>query len=654
MPLDFIDIKNYSQEFVVVSSLVDEDDKSSKSPIYSNGHLKSLNYAPRSTSANSPIPSNKVVLRAFTPNVRSNELAIEMKRASKRFLLNGQLENDISLWGNDTKLDMEELHQQFLDKRKKLIENLKAMKNNNNNNEKNNENQNDIISHISSGDSTSTTGTGLDTDRKKKKHFKRLYNVSSASTNGVNALLNKVETDSKTKNTLKNLNKFVEGYSNRKIMAHWDIVESKYKSSIHFQVVMERGQDGLSYPVKHKVLHLSAVTMMLCSEEIKIKHKELAKLYKDLGFTTEQTDLSRKIAALKLVLRTIDDPNSRMRYTALLEKLLAGGEPNISLAQLKTKIFPTDPLEYKRAVDTIEKERTMRLMQLVEDRRLKAEMQAKTERRIAKSAAEFEIDLKTIQYAKGPLVEHRRMVLIGVIEFARAVLYDAANSVVGGVDPEVVELIGPDMFPGKIGAAVMTKQLTEPRLSGGPLVLNNQLSSFAEDPAEHLATGDRIYLSGNPTVLTLLRQCVASGKGLNGTAFGDVVELLQALASTNIAAYFRGFNRRWRYRAAKNMWTSREHRRVVQMFADWKKTTKYMTAIKKHCWRKIKGWQSLLRRNKRRREIFRIVFWPFYVWRYIFLFDTLDNYCLFEKCLFFYLDDTQQPGEELKKKLSFS
>jgi len=507
------------------------------------------------------------------------------------------------LWSHNNDDDMEKIHQRLL-----LGENSE------NDLKSGSEDSNDELSSVNIGkvNDANISESPMITSKKNTPRVKRLYTVNVAS--GSSELISGVDTDSKTKITLKNLNKFVEGYSNRKIMAHWDIIESKYKLSLHYQVVMERGKDGLSYPVKHKIIHLSALTLLLCSEEFKIRHKELSKLYAELGFTQEQTDHSRKVAAFKLILRAIDDPKKRARYTASLDALISKGEPSVSLTQLRTKVFPTDPIQYKKAVDTIEKERTMRVMQMVEDRKLKQEMQAKTEKRIAKAVADFDADIKSLQFSRGHVTRDRAEVLRSVLDFAKSVVYDEISMVAGGVDPEVVDLLGIDVFPGRDELLSDDKAETQKKKTMA-FRLSTDSGTNQTDSLSEQSQAPELRLSGSPSMIELLKQCVASGKGLNGLAFGDVIEIVQALASTSIQAKYRGYRRGWRYRAAKKMWLTREHALVKNSYLEWHNVAVYFTAIKNYCMRKITAWRYLVKRNRERRETYRVCFWPFWVWR---------------------------------------
>ena len=49
------------------------------------------------------------------------------------------------------------------------------------------------------------------------------------------------------------------------------------------------------------------------------------------------------------------------------------------------------------------------------------------------------------------------------------------------------------------------------------------------------------------TALILIREVVSYGKGLNGLAYRDVVEMLQAYSSTILQARVRCFQKRWKF-----------------------------------------------------------------------------------------------------------
>ena len=118
----------------------------------------------------------------------------------------------------------------------------------------------------------------------------------------------------------------------------------------------------------------------------------------------------------------------------------------------------------------------------------------------------------------------------------------------------------------------------------------------------------------NLSLINLIREVVKYGKGLNGMAYRDVIELIQAYSSTRLQAIFRGFKRRWRYAIARNKWRAIFGEVKMRHFGAWSVFIRHVYDTRGYCWRKLVAWRVYSRNAKRRREHFRINFWPFYVW----------------------------------------
>ena len=97
-------------------------------------------------------------------------------------------------------------------------------------------------------------------------------------------------------------------------------------------------------------------------------------------------------------------------------------------------------------------------------------------------------------------------------------------------------------------------------------------------------------------------------------AYRDVIELLQCYAATRLQAFFRAYKRRWRYAIARVKWTKIFLAVKLLHFKTWSVFIRHVYDTRNFCWRKLVAWHVYTRNAKRRRERFRINFWPFYVW----------------------------------------
>ena len=125
---------------------------------------------------------------------------------------------------------------------------------------------------------------------------------------------------------------------------------------------------------------------------------------------------------------------------------------------------------------------------------------------------------------------------------------------------------------------------------------------------------DPVTKRQGPTILNLIREVVTYGKGLNGMAYRDVIETLQAYAVTRVSALFRRNKRHWRYRAARILWRAKFREIKLSFLRAWYVYVKHVFDTKTCCFRKVVGWHFYTRRAILRREHFKIAFWPFYVW----------------------------------------
>ena len=125
----------------------------------------------------------------------------------------------------------------------------------------------------------------------------------------------------------------------------------------------------------------------------------------------------------------------------------------------------------------------------------------------------------------------------------------------------------------------------------------------------------KVLLCGPPVILSVLRDMVSYGRGLNGMSYQEAVTILQYVSATKIITLFRCHRKRWRYNTARVLWRRKdlELQRVYHLY--WKTFVTHVLDNRKYLWRKLKAWKFYTKRIKRRQNIFRVTFWPFYTWR---------------------------------------
>lgn len=125
----------------------------------------------------------------------------------------------------------------------------------------------------------------------------------------------------------------------------------------------------------------------------------------------------------------------------------------------------------------------------------------------------------------------------------------------------------------------------------------------------------KVLLCGPPVILSVLRDMVSFGRGLNGMSYQEAVTILQYVSATKIMTLFRCHRKRWRYNTARVLWRRKdlELQRVYHLY--WKAFVTHVLDNRNYLWRKLKAWKFYTKRIKRRQNIFRVTFWPFYTWR---------------------------------------
>ena len=413
-----------------------------------------------------------------------------------------------------------------------------------------------------------------------------------------------------TKAKLMNLNKFVMAHTTRKVKGGWDFVDNKFQSSPSYESVMVKDSSGIASAVRVKTIPLSALTMVLCSMQVQLNQKQLIALYEGLDIDEARTIISCKIAARKLILSTSTNPDTHQLCSGEIKELAVDGDPMIRIDKFKDQIFSLQPAEREQEFKMIEKQRAERVGLLYEEKKRKREALQKAEARKNKAVYDFENNLGGIQYARGVMSKERLGRLRDLIGYCHRTSIEAYQQSLVTVNPAVIELLGDDMFPSLTDSSVdpfgpdATEEifLQALKLSGVETVIK---------PPETF----RIDLVGNPNLMNLFRKTVALGKGLYGMSNSDVVELLQCYASCLLGAVFRGYSRRWRYQAARRLWRQMDHVMKSKVFLAWKKDVRYCILVRETCLRKFTAWKYMSTRATFRRKLFRICFWPFFVWR---------------------------------------
>jgi hypothetical protein len=487
----------------------------------------------------------------------------------------------------------------------------------------------------------------------------------------------KVELTSKARGALLNLGKFVQGHSNRKVMIAWTTIESRFQKSSHRKIETVKDANGFTHPVKYNALYLSALTGTLCSSQVRCSYKDLDALYKGFGMTDDDIFKSRRLAALRIVLGPTNGKGLRQEEELLeeLRELMSEEEPLVTQEQVMDAVFPKDPRQRQKELDSLEAEKSAFIKRMLAEKAKKEELKQAAEMRMSKMITDFDRTRAEVQFPKGPMLFNRHKTLRELISFCEKVYedYNAAADV--QVSPENITMIGFDAYPecvkrgireeeekmranqeafkaslrkkaaaaGAAGAPGSTPSKQQPvpeskREDSPESVSSTTSSGFKKDgknrdsstPEKSNKAADnnsrRIGYDGafripihttaveGLKVLGLIRQIVTYGKGLNGISYRDVIELTQAYATTRLQARFRCFKRRWRYTAARRKW--RQIFGVVKRihFNAWSVFIRHVYDTRNYCWRKLVAWHVYAKNAKRRREHFRINFWPFYIW----------------------------------------
>ncbi len=464
-------------------------------------------------------------------------------------------------------------------------------------------------------------------------------------------LVNTDALQSRTRQNLMELGRYVHGHTNRKIMIAWTVIESRFQKSITKKMEMVRDENGLTHPQKRSALYLSALTGVLCSPGIRCTYKELPILYSNFNCSASDVFKSRQLAAIKAVLGPTNGQGLRQKDELLadMNRLMVDEEPLISLEQLLTAVFPADPVERKKELDSLEAEKSIYIQQMMDEKNKREATAKAIETRKAKMLDDFDESVRELQFAKGPLTFNKLKTMKDLIDYCR-VSYEKAHAEIDvKVSDELVSLLGVDAFPDCVRRSIAEAQaqmraenakyaykpgqekpnFNKPPAKFEPIKIGKAPELTAQQK-EDLAKAQRRVRIGyegqfrlpihNPisgckmSLIPLIREVVSYGKGLSGLAYRDVVEIMQAYASTRLQARFRCHKRYWRYKAARRKWTVLFRNVKRTFFKSWSIFIRHVYDTRDFCWRKLIAWHVYTVNAKKRREHFRINFWPFYVW----------------------------------------
>lgn len=216
-----------------------------------------------------------------------------------------------------------------------------------------------------------------------------------------------------TRQKLQQLGKYVLGHTYRKVLVAWNFVDARFQKSSLMKTEMVRDGSGLYTPQKHAAQPLSTLVAMLCSPQVRVVHSELPGLCKQLDCDAADVLRARRIACIRLILGPDLGKNLKQKNVLHEElKELTEGPPEklISGLQFKNLVFPADPVERDKLLQTIEEERSLWIRQQVAERKKRDEVTERVETRRVKLIQDYDDTLRAIQFPKGPLAPHRLQV----------------------------------------------------------------------------------------------------------------------------------------------------------------------------------------------------------------------------------------------------
>lgn len=105
-----------------------------------------------------------------------------------------------------------------------------------------------------------------------------------------------------------------------------------------------------------------------------------------------------------------------------------------------------------------------------------------------------------------------------------------------------------------------------------------------------------------------------SHKGLDGLTVVQATQIVHNYAAEFLQANCRRALVMKRMHKMQMMHKAALQRMVRNHFAAWHVVARWRISLKENCLRKVREWRYYLVQQKRRRQYFRVCFWPFYVW----------------------------------------
>eukprot|EP01039_Chlorochromonas_danica_P007135 gene7135-7888_t len=482
---------------------------------------------------------------------------------------------------------------------------------------------------------------------------------------------------SKAREKLRNLAMFINGHTNRKILSCWNMIESRFKQSSVFKVVMVTDSQGLQHPIRHNALTISALARILCSSRVRLSHGELAVLLDRVEIAEKDVRLGLRIAALNVVIQVCAEAGSNQAatYREQMLELLKKEHALVSITELRDVVFSLDPMERLQQEEEIAARKQVEVAAMLAEKRKKDDFKLKQELSRKKLIDDFEKVLDQPQLMKRVFNRICAENFLFVVDFARTTVANYFDELSSNVSPDLVFFLGVEHFPEAIQDRLNAKMkshhkdthpkfldvgmlrptsrgsssrsmLTSDRESGpfgghasSPPSLSRSesqqifIGADASPPPKErpeyasilfdyedfsdmrVESVTKTKLAGNPSVLASLRALVTLGKTFPRFSFRDMVEVLHFIATSKISAYFRGYRKRWRYSVARLKWRRIFRGLRVKYFRAWASIVIQRQILRRYCFRKVVAWFHYTQRMKERREVFRLCFWPFFVWR---------------------------------------
>ena len=274
-------------------------------------------------------------------------------------------------------------------------------------------------------------------------------------------LIHKLDDLTKTsmRKKLKNLEQFLNTHTARKMIDCWNFIENRFRNSTYSKTFLELDSSGLTHPVKYPALHMSTLTLLLCSSRVKIGHKELRDLYDQMGFSDQdhqQVFHSRQVAALNVVLGNSGDqdtPQYLQYRQELLELTLGVEEPLVSMQELVKVVFPADEEERQALFKTIYDNRQKEADAVLAEKRRKEMLKDQAETRRKRLVDDFEGSLEglnILDFKDGRLTPEKLNDFIAMLDRCQKFIAKQREDALAAIPPDLLSFIGIEAFPPSI------------------------------------------------------------------------------------------------------------------------------------------------------------------------------------------------------------